>query len=1651
MKQRTILRTSLFLLLFLLLAVGSVIVLLLYHHGVQQWAAQKAVAYVQGKTGAVLRVDSFRLDFPKHVLLKGLYAEDVHGDTLVNIGRLEVETDLYGFLRDTLFLRSIEIEDSYLRMAQQDSAWNYQFLIDAFVKPSKEQVESVFYIQAGQAPVQLKNVYFVWENTAAQQFFSAQTVDLKGRFKTLELDTLLVAFEDLHDTGSRFRYRSGPETPAVSGKFRYDQLDFRQSDWVMESVRVYADSILVDVQRMSAEESSGLKIDNLATGFYLAGDTMLFNNLKLKTGDSNLGGDLLLLLDSTGTGYSSKNLEAQVQGKVVSYFTDYPFFQKYPNDIFKINLDASGTMDAVTLQAASLDVRNGDLTAALKGKVTGFQTMPFFDLDIGSFQTSMGTLNDLLPTLVLPEQILRSDRVEASGTVRGTTNRLVLDLDARFDQTVGDDLAVSLEGILNNPSDTKKLNWDARINRLTVPSTLVERFLPPGTLPEGFYLPPMLDARGTTKGNMQRMEGILDFGLMQDNGVAPRIGTVNFVLEDFLDGDLKYVFDFSEIRLDPATVAELWRDSALMKIVRIPDSLFADVSIVQDAAGMRIEANVRINDSGKVYFQMAPDSLSGSTIVFDVEGVRPDAVLQDSFLQSMGLQGNQKISLQGTMQTDTAGSWIAEAYLRELFWNGYVFDNTTFSGRQYAPTGMFYALNLETHFTQTTDTFPLPFGNYGRFSVGVDSLLFSDSLPFLVRGDFLFDSMQLYSNRGSMEADSLMGNFTSENRVNDFEFSSTWLKVNLSGLFDPRTAPSVLSDVIKYHFKPDSNLVFPTLPAGDTLFWKLDFIHPEALSGFLVPNLDVVKPIQITGGYINGVLKTELFCEALSYSGYGGEMLHASIQLDEKEALAGLQSGNLYFMDKLAPDSLSLALRAASGTMEGDVALFDSLNATKLQLGADMEARDTLWMVKLDSTLVLQYATWTMDPRNKVVYNTTGGVGLVEHFQLERDSQLLSVEGDMVNNLSVELRAIDLGNVARILQRDSTFMSGNFNGTLRIDSLLSNQPNISAKVGIRDFTMLMRPIGDLMASVSPAGKDSFETRLRIVGANNLSVRGNFNVNGNLDMTARLDTLQLNVLEPWVNTILSDLSGIVSGRLTYKGNYRDPVLDGRIAFDNVKLRTPLNSVLYELPDDSLRITNNLISFTDIRLFDKKRHPIVVDGTVDLGSLDNILLDLSAEGKDVLLLDSKEVDSIQYYGVLYADVNGTVKGSLNSPTLTFKVKPLRGSEVNYRYDTGNTSINDNAGIVEFISYDTAQQVVDTMPVTVFPFRLNLDLELKQEESMLLRIFLNPLTRDVVEVKPFGDLHVDVFPQGDIELNGMVELTDGNASYTFQNIFRRQFKLKKGSTMDWVKSPENPNINVEAFYEVRTSPVPLLTGGGADSTYADYDKEMFWLVAKVYGYLDDLKIEFYVDYPIDSEDGTSYRNSGKEDIVRAVDNLNQNPEQQALEVFNLLVFNAFTGSSSSAGQAIDIQSNLNNLISQQLNNLTNDITWIDIDIDLYTTGASSSQTNVDVSLKKDFFDKRIRFEIEGSTAVDSDSKSAQNNNTYFDNVSLEYNVDKAGIYKITIFSNQQFNDFFQRNVTQSGAGFIFEKEYDSIKLNFKKKKINKQNTNTSSGTIQ
>jgi hypothetical protein len=101
---------------------------------VQNAIVQKAVTFLHSKIGTEVRLAHVSLSFPKKVVLEGLYLEDQQQDTLLYIGELAVDTDLWGLTRNTIELNDVEIDTlrAYISRTEHDSTFNFDYIIKAF-------------------------------------------------------------------------------------------------------------------------------------------------------------------------------------------------------------------------------------------------------------------------------------------------------------------------------------------------------------------------------------------------------------------------------------------------------------------------------------------------------------------------------------------------------------------------------------------------------------------------------------------------------------------------------------------------------------------------------------------------------------------------------------------------------------------------------------------------------------------------------------------------------------------------------------------------------------------------------------------------------------------------------------------------------------------------------------------------------------------------------------------------------------------------------------------------------------------------------------------------------------------------------------------------------------------------------------------------------------------------------------------------------------------------------------------------------------------------------------------------------------------------------------------------------------------------------
>ena len=102
---------------------------------VQNYAKEKAVAYLEGKIKTKVRIDSLTIAFPKKVILKGVYFEDQKKDTLFAGEKLAADISLFELLSNKVEINSLELVGVSANLNRDSKAiFNFEFTFkgDAF-------------------------------------------------------------------------------------------------------------------------------------------------------------------------------------------------------------------------------------------------------------------------------------------------------------------------------------------------------------------------------------------------------------------------------------------------------------------------------------------------------------------------------------------------------------------------------------------------------------------------------------------------------------------------------------------------------------------------------------------------------------------------------------------------------------------------------------------------------------------------------------------------------------------------------------------------------------------------------------------------------------------------------------------------------------------------------------------------------------------------------------------------------------------------------------------------------------------------------------------------------------------------------------------------------------------------------------------------------------------------------------------------------------------------------------------------------------------------------------------------------------------------------------------------------------------------------
>jgi len=153
----------------------------------------KAQAYLVNKLHTKVVIGSVDFSLPEWIAINNVYIEDQRKDTLLSGGKLAVEIDMLRLIHSEIFIRNIKLDNVYAHIAraENDSSFNYQFIIDAFAgKKTSDKPKDTSAINLTVKGLGLNNVRLNYNDQYGGTDMAAIIGKLDVRLNKFDLSTM---------------------------------------------------------------------------------------------------------------------------------------------------------------------------------------------------------------------------------------------------------------------------------------------------------------------------------------------------------------------------------------------------------------------------------------------------------------------------------------------------------------------------------------------------------------------------------------------------------------------------------------------------------------------------------------------------------------------------------------------------------------------------------------------------------------------------------------------------------------------------------------------------------------------------------------------------------------------------------------------------------------------------------------------------------------------------------------------------------------------------------------------------------------------------------------------------------------------------------------------------------------------------------------------------------------------------------------------------------------------------------------------------------------------------------------------------------------------------------------------------------------------
>lgn len=696
--------------------------------------------------------------------------------------------------------------------------------------------------------------------------------------------------------------------------------------------------------------------------------------------------------------------------------------------------------------------------------------------------------------------------------------------------------------------------------------------------------------------------------------------------------------------------------------------------------------------------------------------------------------------------------------------------------------------------------------------------------------------------------------------------------------------------------------------------------------------------------------------------------------------------------------------------------------ATGYRIGLTAAMADsvaTVHFTPLNATIA--YLPWEMNDDNYIdfnIYSKKVNANLMA--QSSESSILLKTQPDErgVDELLVKLDNIYIEDFLRLAVFAppvrgalSTDMHICYDGTL-----LTGKGTLGVKRLTYERTRLGDFLVDLNAGMAKNGTSDVQAALRIDGVPALSAFANMrpdSVQGLVPDSLGLKFMEfpLKVANPFLNN-MATLSGTLNGNLRMDGSFKQPMLNGYLAFKNAKGIINMISSPISLDTMPVQVVNNVIDFNNFRIFGSNANPIRVNGVVDASSFTNVAVNLKMNAANCQLVNSDRRSKGDIFGRVFVDMNATLRGNLHTMDVNGDINVLGNTDVTYRLSTAASEIAgiNDGGVVKFVNFNDTSTVVHADSLeNGMAMRVRAALTLSP--GMKATAIMNINGTGEVQVHPTGTLNYYQNYMGDMRLNGTVTLGTGFAKYNIDLIGEKMFTFQPTSTITWGGDVMNPSFNITGYDDMKAN-----VSSGGNSRLAN-----FQVTLNVGGNLHAPTVAFDL--------------SSNDDITVQNELQSMSADQRQTQAMNLFLYGQYTGQNTKANANLS-GNMLYSFLESQINAwAAKTIKGVDISfgIDQYDKGSDGNQSNetsYSYQVSKNLFNNRFKILVGGNYSTDSSPDENLSQNLISD-ISFEYIMRQTQTLNMSarLFRHTGFQSILEGEITETGLGFVVKRKADSV----------------------